>query len=111
MDQNVAQHDIFSPALDAAWLYIRSVRANLSPRQASPVPEPPADLVASVDLSKFNLDPTKPFSSKTLRTHIDSFVMPLIEHLGAEIGTLTPEFFQLVGDDGQEGQGYDDGEF
>ena len=97
--RNIEQHHAFTVELDATWLYLRRCRSNLKPTPPpSPVPEPPPD-VANLDMSVYpDLDPTKPFSSDALRTHIDTWILSLAHHLNEEILTLAPEHMEKIGE-------------
>ncbi|CAD6578401.1 MAG: hypothetical protein TREMPRED_002171 [Tremellales sp. Tagirdzhanova-0007] len=96
--RNVEQHHLFSEALEATWLYLRKCRENLSPTPLpSPVPEPDEE-INSIDLTKYGLDPTKPFSPTVLRAHMDTWVLVLAQHLLEEIDTLKPELMKKIGE-------------
>ncbi|WVW82854.1 hypothetical protein I302_104866 [Kwoniella bestiolae CBS 10118] len=103
--QNVAEHHTFDQALDATWLYIRACQEKLpvngKKRVKSPVPPPSKDLVNSIDLKSFvHLDFERPFDVEEFRRHIEGFIVPLVQHLGSEIETLTPELMDSVGAEG-----------
>ncbi|WWD09893.1 hypothetical protein V865_008022 [Kwoniella europaea PYCC6329] len=107
--RNVSEHHTFDQALDATWLYIRSCQEKLpvadgdSKRVKSPVPPPSSELIKSIDLKSFpNLDFDEPFDVVGFRKHIESFIVPLVEHLGSEIDTLTPELMDGVGPEGDK---------
>jgi hypothetical protein len=106
---NVEQHHAFARALDACWLYVRRCRALLptnpdgstnekyNSMKPTPVPEPPATVV-TVDPLEFGLDPSKPFDPQALRREMGKWVMPAVQHMAEEIGTLTPEYFESMGE-------------
>jgi hypothetical protein len=94
---NIEEHHLFDIPMDATWLYLRRCRAALTPPPpASPVPEPPAEVLA-IDLGRYGLDPSRPFDPQALRTHIEGWARPLVEHLKDEIHTISPEYIAKVG--------------
>ncbi|RSH93904.1 hypothetical protein EHS25_006556 [Saitozyma podzolica] len=98
--RNVAEHHIFSEALDATWLYVRHCRAALTPAAWPPTPVPePNDAIKSIDMTRYSadLDMSKPFDPAGFRRHIDGFMPSLIEHLRDEIDTLAPDLIEPMG--------------
>jgi hypothetical protein len=104
-NRNVAEHHLFSEALDATWLYVRHCRAALAPAAWPPTPVPePSDAIKSIDMTRYsaNLDLTHPFDPMGFRRHIDGFMPSLIEHLRDEIDTLAPEVIEPMGQKADE---------
>lgn len=61
------------------------------------MPEPPADL-AKIDLASFGLDPIVGYSPTALRKALDDIIPTLYEHLYSEIGTLSPDYCEKIGE-------------
>jgi hypothetical protein len=79
-------------------LYVRYCRQNLKPTPpASPVPEPVQDLV-DVYNKHPNLDANQPFNPKVFRDHLDQIFAEFGRHMVHEIGTLSKENMEKVGE-------------
>ena len=54
-----------------------------------------------VDIAQFpHLDFARPYSAHAMQRHIDILLLPLSDHLVAELETLTPEYLEVVGQKG-----------
>lgn len=96
----MAEHHIFSDALDATWLYVRHCRAALEPAAWPPTPVPePNEAIKSIDMTRYSadLDMTNPFHPTGFRRHIDGYMPSLVEHLRDEIDTLAPDLIEPMG--------------
>lgn len=95
---NTAEHRLFDQNLEAAMVYVRLVRQNLSPTPSvSPVPGPTEDLLAVFE-RHHNLDATCPFEPKALRKHFDQIISVFAKHMTDELQTLTKEKVAQIGE-------------
>lgn len=98
LTKNCDEHRLFDKQLESAWQYVRVCRSGLSPAPAaSPIKVAEGDSKESIDLPAAGLDPAGGFSAAKLRAQMDTWVVPLMSHLAAEIDTLEPEWVQLMG--------------
>lgn len=98
LTKNVEQHAGFAAQLNAAWLYVRACRSNLSPPpKASPVP-PPTEEELRADPADHGLDPKLGFQPQAFRAEMDKWLLPLAVHLEEEIVTLDPKWIEKMGE-------------
>jgi len=95
---NAVEHHTFDQNLEAAMLYVRYCRQNLTPTPApSPIPEPSPALVAIYDKYPL-LDATKPFDHQVFRKHLDEIIVIFGQHMVDEIETLRQDKVEQIGE-------------